>query len=279
MFNHHSPIMRFIALCSFFCITLSGYSLVNAQIVFETAQYHDSTQQYQGQLVYDKSKTTPSPAILMGPTWTGPGEYTKMRAQALAQLGFVVLVADIYGQGYQPSRGKESAQAMDAYMKDRNKLRQRIQLAYETLKHRPNVDPQKIVALGYCFGGTAVLELARNAAELAGVVVFHGILNTPTPKDAQNIKSSLLVLNGADDPNVPDADVQNFWSEMRQAHVDLQFINYSETKHAFTDPSSGTDTSKGSFYNPVSDKRSWIALLQYLNELNLTTSRAASIAP
>jgi len=256
---------------SSFALTISmcATQVTHAEIVFEKSTYHFNNLNFVGQLAYDNSLTGQLPSILMGPTWTGPGEYTQMRAKALAKMGYVVLVADIYSEGAQPARGKESAAAMDVFMKDRTKLRQRMQWAYQVLSKNPHVDPGKIVALGYCFGGTAVLELARDAAPLAGVVVYHGMLDTPNPGDAKNIKSPVIVFNGADDPNVPMKDIEDFEQEMRLAKVDLQFVNYSGTKHAFTDPSSGTDQSKGAFYNPVSDARSWIGLENFLKELNL----------
>ncbi len=249
------------------CTCVSQIS--HAEVVVEKAPYQASNLNFVGQLAYDNSLSGQLPAILMGPTWTGPGEYTQMRAKALAKMGYVVLVADIYSEGAQPARGKEAAAAMEVFMKDRTKLRQRMQLAYQVLSKHPRVDRHKIVALGYCFGGTAVLELARDAAPLAGVVVYHGMLDTPTPADAKNIKSPVIVFNGADDPNVPLKDIEAFEQEMRLAKVDLQFVNYSGTKHAFTDPSSGTDQTKGAFYNPLSDARSWLGLETFLKELNL----------
>ena len=247
-----------------------GTMSVHAEIVSEVGLYKNQEHQFKGQLVYDNVKKTKSAAILMGPTWTGPGEYTLSRAQQLALMGYVVLVADIYGEGQQPTRGKESAAAMNTYMKDRPLLRNRMQLAYKALSSNPRVDPKKIIALGYCFGGTGVLELARDGAPLAGVVVFHGILDTPHPEDAKNIKSPVIVFNGTDDPNSLADAVVAFEEEMRQAKVDLQFINYSGTKHAFTDPSSGSDTSKGAFYHPLSDARSWTGMVSFLSELKLT---------
>lgn len=255
-----------------FFLSLSFLSSASfAEIVFEKANYQSGDIHFVGQLAYDNSLRGKSPAILMGPTWTGPGDYTEMRAKALAKMGYVVLVADIYSGGQQPTRGKESAAAMGVYMKNRPLLRERMKLAYDTLTAHPKVDSHRIVALGYCFGGTAVLELARQGTALSGVVVYHGMLDTPNPEDARNIKSSVIVFNGADDPSVPQKDVENFLQEMRDGHVDLQFVNYSDTKHAFTDPSSGLDKSKSAFYNPLSDARSWLGLQAYLNELKLIT--------
>lgn len=239
-----------------------------ANVRIEKVQYRKGEVGFKTMLAYDTAFKGKRPAILMGPTWTGPGEYTQGRAAQLAKMGYVVLIADIYGNGLQPARGKESAAQMDIYMKDRPLLRERMRAGYDALRANPRVDASRIIALGYCFGGTGVLELARSGAPLAGVVVFHGILDTPTPQDAKNIKAPVLVLNGADDPNAPPQAVQAFEKEMTDAGVDWQLVNYSGTKHAFTDPSSGTDQSKGSVYNARSDRRSWVAMQDFLKELS-----------
>jgi len=249
------------------CVAVMAWGTAAAEVKLEKAEYKQGNVLYKSFIAYDTAAKGKQPAILIGPTWTGPGEYVQGRATQLAKLGYVVLVADIYGNGLEPARGKESAAQMDIYMKDRPLLRDHMRAGYEALRANPRVDPKRIVALGYCFGGTGVLELARAGAELSGVVVFHGILDTPTPQDAKNIKSPVLVLNGADDPNVPPDALQAFEREMTSAKVDWQLVNYSGTKHAFTDPSSGTDQSKGSVYNPVADRRSWIAMENFLHEL------------
>ena len=249
------------------CISALGCGGAGAEVRIEKAEYKKGDVTFKTIVAYDTAVQGKQPAILIGPTWTGPGEYVEGRAASLAKMGYVVLVADIYGNGLQPARGKDAAAQMDIYMKDRSLLRERMRAGYDALRVDARVDARKIFAVGYCFGGTGVLELARSGSELAGVVVFHGILDTPTPQDAKNIKAPVLVLNGADDPLVPPAAAQAFEQEMRNAKVDWQFVNYSGTKHAFSDPSSGTDQTRGSVYNEKSDRRSWIAMQNFLREI------------
>jgi len=142
-----------------------------------------------------------------------------------------------------------------------------VNAALDTLKAQPNVDSKRLAAIGYCFGGTAVLELARSGATLAGVVSFHGGLDTPNPTDARNIKAKVLALHGADDPFVPPEQVQAFEDEMRQAGVDWQLIAYGGAVHGFTNPANGTDNSKGAAYNAAADHRSWQQMQVFFAEL------------
>jgi dienelactone hydrolase len=146
--------------------------------------------------------------------------------------------------------------------------RARVAAGLEALKANALVNPAKVVAMGYCFGGTAVLELARGGAEVAGVVSFHGGLDTPTPEDAKNIRAKVLVLHGADDPLVPAAQVAAFEQEMRQGGVDWQLIAYGGAVHGFTNPASGDDPGgRGVAYNAVADARSWAAMRQFFAEI------------
>jgi dienelactone hydrolase len=135
------------------------------------------------------------------------------------------------------------------------------------LKKHPLTDPQRIAAIGYCFGGTTVLELARSGAELKGVVSFHGGLGSPTPADARNIQCKVLVLHGADDPFVPAAEVAGFEKEMRDAKVDWQLVSYGGAVHSFTDWNAGNDNSKGAAYNEKADQRSWVAMKAFFEEV------------
>lgn len=152
-------------------------------------------------------------------------------------------------------------------------MRRRINIALEEFKKNKFLIKDKIAAIGYCFGGTVSLELARSGADFKGAVSFHGGLDTPNLNDAKNIKSKILVLHGADDPFVPEEQVRIFQKEMRDASVDWQFISYSGSVHSFTNPKSGNDNSKGAAYNEKADKRSWKAMKQflrkYLIELNI----------
>ena len=146
-------------------------------------------------------------------------------------------------------------------------MRARVAAALATLKAQPGVAPDKVAAIGYCFGGTTVLELARSGANVAGVVSFHGGLDTPAPQDAKNIHAKVLALHGADDPYVPADQVAAFENEMRQGGVDWQLVAYGGAVHGFTNPANGSDNSKGAAYNAVADARSWAAMQQFFGEL------------
>ncbi len=137
----------------------------------------------------------------------------------------------------------------------------------DVLRRNPKRDPKRMVAIGYCFGGTCVLELARSGVDIAGVVSFHGGLDTPTPQDAKNIKCKVLVLHGGDDPHVPIKDVEAFEDEMRSGGVDWQLVVYGSAVHAFTNPASGNDKSKGAAYDEKADRRSWEAMKVFFAEI------------
>ncbi len=221
----------------------------------------------EGYLAYDESKKGKLPGILVVHDWMGQGKFSKAKADALAEMGYVALSVDIYGKDVRPAGPKEAGEQAGKYKNDRALLRARINAALEELRKQDNVDPKRIAAIGYCFGGTTVLELARSGADVAGVVSFHGGLDTPTSDDAKNIKCKVLVLHGADDPHVPLKDVTAFEDEMRKGNVDWQLIKYADSVHSFTNPEAGTDKSKGVAYNAKADKRSWEAMKQFFAEI------------
>jgi dienelactone hydrolase len=146
-------------------------------------------------------------------------------------------------------------------------LRERMKAALKTLVSQKGVDPKRVVVMGYCFGGTAALELARSGAQLAGVVSFHGGLSTPTPQDAKNIKGKVLTLHGEDDPYVNKDEVAAFKKELTDANVSFEFISYPGAVHSFAVPSAGSDNSKGAAYNAEADKKSWERFKEFLNEV------------
>lgn len=212
-------------------------------------------------------KRAKHPAVLIVHDWMGPSDFTKEKAQQLAQMGYVAMTADIYGKKVRPKSQKEASELAGKYKKDPQLFRERLEAALETLKKLPEVDSSHIVAMGYCFGGTGVLELARSGAPIAGFATFHGGLATANTKDARNIKGKLLIMHGAVDPFVPDTEVMSFQKEMNDANVDYQFISYSGAVHAFAIPKAGFDVKTGAAYNAAADRRSWQAFSSFLQEV------------
>src|SRR6266478_7845543 len=178
----------------------------------------------------------------------------------------VAFAADIYGKGVRPTSVPDKMAQSGKYSNDRTLLRARMTAALDLLRRDARVDTGKIAAIGFCFGGTAVLELARSGAEIAGVVTFHGGLSNPSPQDDRNIKGRVLVLHGADDPLVPKASVDALEKQLTDAKVDWQVVLYSGTVHSFTNPASN-DPAHGVLYNERSDVRSWTAMQDFLREV------------
>lgn len=230
-------------------------------------EYSEGGRTLEGYLTFDPAKVKKNtPAVIVVHEWTGLNDYAKQRADQLAEMGYIAFAADIYGKGVRPAR-EEAGKISGLYKNDRALFRRRVNAALDYLRMVKHVDDAKIAAIGYCFGGTGVLELARSGADVAGVVSFHGSLDSPTPEDAKNIKAKVLVLHGADDPGVPPAQVNAFMDEMRAADVDWQFHAYSNAVHAFTNRSAGNDNSKGAAYNELADKRSWEEMKLFLKEI------------
>ncbi|MFM2293742.1 MAG: hypothetical protein RLZZ350_155 [Verrucomicrobiota bacterium] len=244
-------------------LLLAALSL-RAAIQTKTVEYKSGDTTLAGVLVWDDAVKSPRPGVLVVHQWMGLTDYEQGRAKQLAELGYVAFCADIYGQGVRPADTKEAGAQAGKYKKDRALLRERVNAGLAELKKSELVDAKRTAAIGYCFGGTTVIELARSGAEVLGVVSFHGGLDSPTPTDGKNIKGKVLVCHGADDPYVKAADLAAFEEEMRAAQVDWTLIKYGGAVHAFTQPLAGNDNSKGAAYNERADRRSWAALKLFL---------------
>ena len=238
-----------------------------ARVKTELVEYKQGDVVLQGYIAFDEAVTGKRPGVLVIHDWMGVSDDTKMRAEMLAKLGYVALTADIYGKGVRPKNSQEASAEAGKFYQDRALLRARAKAGLDFLMSRPEVDPTRLAVMGYCFGGGASLELAMSGAPLKGVVTFHGSLTTPTPDDAKNIKGKVLVLHGADDPYVKQADVTAFMDEMRKAGVDWELVQYSGAVHAFTIRGAGSDNSKGAAYNPEADRRSWQAMKDFFEEI------------
>ncbi len=254
--------MMVVALCSF---AAGG---AHAMIKTETIEYTQGDAVLEGYLAYPvDAGSAKRPAVLVVHDWTGVGPYVKMRAETLAEMGYVAFAADIYGKGVRPTTPEECGKQAGIYRADRKLMRARANAGLEVLRGMDRVDTSKIAVIGYCFGGGSALELARSGAPLAGVVSFHGNLDTPNPADAKQIRGKVLVCHGGDDPYVPAEQVAAFMKEMREAGVDWQFIAYGGAVHSFSRPDSGNDPSKGAAYNESADRRSWTAMTDFFAEI------------
>ncbi len=238
-----------------------------AAIETRTVEYRHGDTVLEGYLAYDDATKGDRPGVLVVHAWMGLDDHARDSARKLAKLGYTALAVDMYGKGIRPTGPQEAGAQASIYKKDRRLMRDRVLAGFEFLRAQPGVNAGRIAAIGYCFGGTTVLELARSGALLRGVVSFHGGLDAPLASDAPGIRSEVLVLHGAEDPHAPMTEVRAFEDEMRAVAADWQVVLYSGAVHSFTDPDAGNDPSKGAAYDPRAAKRSWEAMKNFLREV------------
>jgi len=228
--------------------------------------YKDGQDALSGYLVKAKSTKKSVAGVVVIPAWMGVNEHTNHTADQLAALGYHALVADIYGEGKNPKNPTEARDLSSYYKNNPVIYQRRIKTAINELV-KQGADPANIAVIGYCFGGTGALEAARGGLPVKGVVSFHGGLGKDTSRAHVVIVPKVLVLHGADDPYVPQAQVTAFQEEMRAGKADWQMIYYANAVHAFTEPAAGNDNSKGAAYNELAAKRSWEHLQLFLADL------------
>ena len=238
----------------------------SAKIVTQTVEYQQGGATLEGYLAYDDALTGKRPGVLIVHQWMGLTDYEQNRAVMLAQLGYVAFCADVYGKGIRPQSVPAAGAEATKYKTDRALLRLRVNAGLDALKKCELADSRRIAAIGYCFGGTAVLELARSGAALNGVVSFHGGLDSPAPADGKNIRCKILACHGGDDPFVSAKDLAAFEDEMRGAAVDWRLIKYGGAVHSFTQPMADGSL-PGAKYNERADKRSWSDMKSFFNEI------------
>jgi dienelactone hydrolase len=247
-------------------LTLILLQLTWGQVKTDTIEYKHGDIVLRGFLAYDRLLKSIRPGVLLIHEWWGHNKYIQDRARKFAELGYVTFALDMYGKGVEAKSAQEAQKLASAFYENRLLMRERAAAGLEILKQQKNVDATHLAAVGYCFGGTTALELARSGADLRSVVCFHGGLNTPTPQDAQNIKGIVLVLHGADDPYVPAEEVAAFQDEMRQANIAWYMVFFGGAVHSFTNPAAGVDKSSGAAYNFDADQRSWSIMRELLLE-------------
>jgi dienelactone hydrolase len=247
-------------------LIVAAAAAAQAEVRTEVVEYTDGDVTLEGYMAWDNLYVGKRPGVLVAHEWMGHNPYVRKRAEQLARLGYVAFALDMYGKGVLAKDAKEAAALAGKFRENRKLMRTRASAGLEVLRKHPLVDGARLAAIGYCFGGTVVLELARSGADLRSVVTFHGSLDTPTPQDARNIRGKVLALHGGDDPFVTPAQVAAFEEEMRKGGVDWQLFVYGGAVHSFTNPDSGNDNSKGLAYNERADRRSWKAMKTFFAE-------------
>lgn len=255
------------------CIPLVVAAMVGvaeAAVVVKPHAYDIDGEAFEGLIIYDDAVTTPRAGLMMVPNWLGVTERSAEKAARAAGDKYVVFMADMYGKTVRPSNPDDAKAAASAVRGDRALMRKRAQAAVDAFKAQTVVplDTANMAAIGFCFGGGAVLELARSGADLDAFVSFHGNLDTPNPADAKQIKAPVLVLHGADDPAVPKEQVDGFIAEMKATDVDWQMNSYGNAVHSFTDPYANVPGRNE--YHPEVAKRAFQAMNNLLDEVFAT---------
>lgn len=259
--------MRKFVLWGVIGLLISFAAPAQASVIGESVIYRHGDVELDGYLSYDDATAAKRPVVLVVHEWKGLGDYAKRRADMLAEMGYLAFAVDMYGKGVRPQTHEEAAKEAGIYRNDRQLMRSRILSAMDVATQHPLADAMKVAAVGYCFGGTTVLELARSGAPVKGVASFHGSLSTPDPTDAKNIRGKVLVCHGANDTFVSAEEVAAFKKEMADAQVDLRFEAYPGAVHSFTVKEAGDDPSAGMAYNEEADRLSWEKLTGFLKEI------------
>ena len=229
-------------------------------------EYLDGDTFLEGLLAWDDANNGPRPGILVSHAWNGRCEFEEEKACRLAELGYVGFALDMYGKGIRGSNPEENSALMQPLLDDRQALQKRLVSALTTLRTQPEADESNIAAIGFCFGGLCVLDLARTGAELAGVVSFHGLFHPPENTTGNSIKAKVLALHGWEDPMATPDQVVALAAELTEMGADWQIHGYGNTVHAFSNPAAN-DPERGTVYDSTADRRSWAAMQEFLSEL------------
>ena len=228
--------------------------------------YKDGDTVLEGRLVWDDSFPGPRPAVLVAHAWAGRSDYEDGKADGLANLGYAAFALDLYGKGVRGRNPEENAALMQPFLDDRGMLQERLLESLATLREQPEADAARIAAIGFCFGGLCVLDIARTGEGIAGVVSFHGLFGAPGNTTDNRVSAKVLALHGWDDPMATPADVNSLATELSAMGADWQLHAYGNTMHAFTNPAAN-DRDMGTVYDATADRRSWQAMTNFLEEV------------
>jgi dienelactone hydrolase len=260
-----STYLATIALAAWAALLLAlSQSEARAAVKTEPVAYAAGGTALKGYLAYDYKAKGKRPGVVVFTDWYGMTDYAQARARKLAGFGYVVLIADLFGNGTQNKTDQQAMAAVGAFRNDPKLLPARYDAALSQLRANPRVDPRKLVAMGYCFGARAALGIARSGADIVAIVTFHGDVTNPEPTTAKNIKGHVLVFWGANDPHVTAKDMDAFADEMRQSQADWEIVTYANTVHSFTVPTAHSATDA---YNATADRRSWQQMTEFLHEV------------
>ena len=232
----------------------------------KSIDYMDGDTELQGYLAWDDAIEGKRPGVMIGHAWAGRSEFENNKAEELAKLGYVGFAIDNFGKGILGTSTEENSALIQPFLEDRGMLQGRMQTALDVLKGQDEVDASRVAAIGFCFGGLCVLDLARSAADVNGVVSFHGLFGSPGNTVDNKVKAKILALHGWDDPMATPDQVVSLAEELSGMGADWQLHGYGNTMHAFTNPNAN-DPDFGTVYSPDADRRSWKAMQNFLSEI------------
>jgi len=253
----------------FLALLIPGLHSAYAKIIGKNVEYTAQGMTMKGFLAYDDAVKERRPGILVVHEWWGWNDYARMRARMIAKLGYVALALDMYGEGKQAMHPDDAKKFSSEVMKNFDVGKERFMAAQQFLKDQPNVDPERIGAVGYCFGGGVVLNMARQGADLKAAVSFHGMLAPVKPAQPGEVKAKILVLHGGADKFTTPEQIEAFKKEMTDAGADYKFIVYPGAWHAFSNPAATALGSKFKIplaYNAAADKKSWADMSTFLDD-------------
>ncbi len=236
-------------------------------VTTQLVEYEDGGQTLEGYFARPEGSSATLSTVLVCHAWGGRGEFECEKARALAELGYTAFAVDLYGKGVLGTGPEENQELMRPFIQDRAMLRRRLGKALNTVRGIDNVDESRLAAIGYCFGGLCVLEMARARLPVNGVVSFHGLLGAPDNIETGPVTAKVLALHGWNDPMAPPSAVEGFGEEMNTAAADWQLHAYGGVYHAFTNPKANDPNGLGVLYNADADRRSWQTMKDFLEEV------------